>query len=230
MAYTTLLFDLDDTLYASSCGVWQMIRNRMGQYMTERLGMPADEVPVLRSRYFEKYGTTLRGLQHHHQVDVDDYLAYVHDLPLEQYIQPNPALRRLLLSLPQKRWIFTNADANHARRVLSVLDLVDCFDGVIDIRAIEFACKPEEHAFRRALAITGNPDPVSCVLFDDSPSNLAGAFRLGIKTVLVGANDAAHGAASSGVLQNVDLTIPDLLALPQYMPELWPSNHPAPRL
>lgn len=217
MPYTTLFFDVDDTLYASSCGVWRIIRNRMGQYMTERMGLPVDEVPGLRRRYFETYGTTLRGLQRHHQVDTDDYLAYVHDLPLEQYIQPDPELRRLLLSLPQARWIFTNADASHAERVLAVLGVEDCFDGVIDIRAVDFACKPEEAAFQRALAICGDPDPAACVLFDDSLSNLAGARRAGIKTVLVGADGVTPDRSD----HSVDLTIPSLLALPVCMPDLW---------
>ncbi len=58
-------------------------------------------------------GTTMRGLQIHHQIDTDDYLAYVHDLPLHDYLYPNPQLRSLLTSLPQRRWIFTNADADY---------------------------------------------------------------------------------------------------------------------
>jgi pyrimidine 5'-nucleotidase len=139
MSYTTLFFDLDDTLYPGSNGLWALIRERMGWYMVEVLGLPESEVPALRRKYYETYGTTLRGLQIHHQVDVDDYLHYVHDLPLEQFLQPNPELRALLLSLPQQRWIFTNADADHARRVMSVLGVQDCFTGIIDIRAIGFS-------------------------------------------------------------------------------------------
>ena len=46
--------------------------------------LPVEEVDILRRNYFEQYGTTLRGLQIHHQVDTDEYLAYVHDLPLEK--------------------------------------------------------------------------------------------------------------------------------------------------
>ena len=125
MRYTTLLFDLDDTLYDSGNGLWEAIRQRMSQYMIERIGLPAEEVPALRAMYYKKYGTTLRGLQRHFQVDSDDYLAYVHDLPLERYLKPATQLRGLLTSLPQQRWIFTNADANHARRVLSTLELED---------------------------------------------------------------------------------------------------------
>jgi len=213
MRYTTLLFDLDDTLYESGNGLWEAIRQRMSQYMIERIGLPAEDVPVLRAMYFKKYGTTLRGLQRHYQVDSDDYLAYVHDLPLELYLKPAPQLRSLLNSLPQRRWIFTNADAGHAGRVLSKLELADCFEGIIDVRAIQFACKPEPIAYQRALALAGKPRPSQCVMLDDSLSNLGGARQMEITTVLVGKNGAPHPA--------VDYTVPNLLDLPQAVPELW---------
>jgi putative hydrolase of the HAD superfamily len=213
MSYTTLFFDLDDTLYPGSNGLWALIRARMGRYMVEVLGLPESEVPALRRKYYETYGTTLRGLQIHHRVDADDYLHYVHNLPLEQFLQPNPALRALLLSLPQQRWIFTNADADHARRVISVLGLQECFAGTIDIRALDFACKPEPAAYRRALAMVGDPAPEACVLLDDSVSNLAGARQIGFSTVWVGQNGASHPAAQ--------VTLLGLLDLPQKLPSLW---------
>ena len=119
----------------------------------------------------------------------------------------------MLLSLPQQRWIFTNADADHARRVLATLGLVDCFQGIIDVRAIEFACKPEEIAYQRALALVGNPAPGQCVLLEDSATNLAPAHQIGFTTVLISQNGDSHPA--------VDFTIPNLLALPQVMPCLW---------
>ena len=213
MSYTTLFFDLDDTLYPCSSGLWDAIRDRMGLYMKERVGLPEAEIPAIRRHYFMTYGTTLRGLQKHHQVDTDDYLAYVHDLPLEQYIQPNPALHDLLDSLPQRRFIFTNADANHARRVMQVVGVADCFDGIIDVRAIQFACKPELLAYQRALAIAGAPLPRECVLLDDSPVNLAPAHQMGFTTVMLNPDSAADPAAS--------YSIPSLLELPQVLPALW---------
>jgi pyrimidine 5'-nucleotidase len=213
MRYTTLFFDLDDTLYASGNGLWQAISERMNQYMIERLGLPAEDVPALRSMYYHRYGTTLRGLRKYYQVDSDDYLDYVHDLPLERYIKPTPDLRAMLSSLPQRRWIFTNADAGHARRVMAVLGVADCFEGIIDVRAIQFACKPEPVAFQRALALAGNPSPAQCVLLDDSHANLATARQTGMTTVLVRDNGRAHPAA--------DYVLADLLALPQVLPELW---------
>lgn len=213
MAYTTLFFDLDDTLYASSNGLWQAIRDRMGQYMFERVGIPSEEVPALRRHYYQTYGTTLRGLQKHHRVDADDYLAYVHHLPLEHFLSPAPELRAMLLSLPQRRWIFTNADSAHADRVLERLDLKGCFEGVIDVRAIQFACKPETTAYQRALALAENPAPHECILLDDSAANLSTASQMGLTTVWVNPN----GNSDPGL----DYTIRSLLELPTILPELW---------
>ncbi len=213
MHYTTIFFDLDDTIYSSETGLWEAIRARMSQYMFERVGLPWQQIPGLRHYYYKTYGTTLRGLQRHYQVDADDYLAYVHDLPLERYLQPVPELRTMLLSLPQQRLIFTNADADHAQRVLALLGVMDCFDGIIDVRAIQFACKPELVAYQRALALAGNPDPRQCVFLDDSLTNLAPAHQMGFTTVLVGSHTDGNPVAVH--------TISDLSELPKAMPELW---------
>ena len=212
MPYSTLFFDLDDTIYPSTSGLWPAIRERMGRYMWERLNLPKEDVPHLRKFYFETYGTTLRGLQIHHGVDANDYLAYVHDLPLNAYIHRDPPLKEMIKSLPQSKWIFTNADDMHARRVLAELDLTDCFYGIIDVRAIQFACKPEVVAYQRAMALAGEPEPSNCVLLDDSPRNLGPARQLGFFTILVGTNAADASAC---------LSLASLIELPSAMPELW---------
>ena len=90
MRFTTLFFDLDDTLYPASTGLWLAIKDRMNLYMLERLGLPENDIPVLREQYFKMYGTTLRGLQERHKVDKDDFLAFVHDLPLKDFLTPEP--------------------------------------------------------------------------------------------------------------------------------------------
>jgi putative hydrolase of the HAD superfamily len=212
MRPTTLFFDLDGTVYENTNGLWDAIRDRMNQYMYERLNLPPAEVSVLRRKYYESYGTTLRGLQIHHHIDPDEYLAYVHDLPLEAYLKPDAGLRTLLLSLPQMRWIFTNADAAHANRVLTILDIGDCFQGIIDVRALRFHCKPEQQAYLMALELAGESDPHNCVLLDDSSRNLAPAHRLGFTTVLVG-RDGTDPAA--------DYTAARLYDLAGTMPDLW---------
>lgn len=213
MPFSTLFCDLDDTLYPSGNGLWEAIGQRMSRFMIERLRLPEDQVPALRRRYYQTYGTTMRGLQIHHAVNADEYLAYVHDLDLRQFLQPDPVLREIISSLPQKRWIFTNADAAHAGRVISILGLADCFNGIIDVRAIEFACKPERVAYERALTLAGNPSPGGCLLLDDSAANLVPAFEMGMSTIWINREGQLHPCAVR--------TVRKLTELPEAMPELW---------
>jgi len=221
MRFTTLFFDLDDTIYPSSSGLWNAIRDRMGQYMHERFEIPWEEIPRIRTQYLEMYGTTMRGLQKDFEVDVEDYLAFVHDLPLNQYLYPEPAVRSLLLSLPQPKWIFTNADEAHARRVLAVLKLSDCFQGVIDLHALNFSCKPEKETYLRALQIAGQENSTGCILLDDSVRNLAPARDLGFTTVLIHnhVNSLTHFQD-----QAVDYTISHPCELRQVLPALWEQD------
>ncbi len=215
MRFKSLYFDLDDTLYPASSGLWDAIRDRMNIYMQKFIDLPLADIVSLRQRYLEQYGTTLRGLQAHYVVDVDEYLAFVHDLPLEKYIHPDPNLRTLILSLPQRRWIFTNSDHNHANRVLKIIGLDGCFEGIIDIRAIDFACKPDVTAYQRAMKIAGDDDPTQCAIFDDSVRNLAPARELGFYTILVGKN---------GSDPKVDRSISSLHDLKDSMPDLWEKD------
>ena len=213
MSYKTFFFDLDGTLYPNDNGLWEVIGSRMNLYIVERIGIPEDNVSELRRNYYQKYGTTLRGLQIHHQVNPDEYLAFVHDLPLEDYLHPQPALRELLRGLPQNRWIFTNADSDHAFRVLSIQGLADCFEGIIDIRMTNFVCKPDPEAFLRAITIAGNPNKTDCIMADDSVRNLLTANGIGFATILVGESSESNPI--------IDFNVPDLFALPQEVPQLW---------
>ncbi|MCX8061176.1 MAG: pyrimidine 5'-nucleotidase [Anaerolineales bacterium] len=215
MEFEVAFFDLDDTLYDKQSGLWDAIRQRMSLYMHERLGMSWEVIPNLRRHYFETYGTTLRGLQLHHQVDADDYLEYVHDLPLNEYIQPDPELREMLLTLPLRRFIFTNADRDHAKRVLQTLEIADCFEGIIDVRAIHFYCKPEPQAYQIALKIAQIDDAKRCIYLDDSLVNLVEARKLGFYTVLVG---------QDGIAPEVDLSVRQVKELRIKLPSLW-ENH-----
>jgi putative hydrolase of the HAD superfamily len=212
VSYTTIFFDLDDTLYPPANGVWAAIRERMTSYMQEKLGLPREEIAALRRQYYETYGTTLRGLQAHNQVDADDFLAYVHDLPIQDMVQPDPALREFLQSLPLRKFIFTNADAAHAGRILNALRVQDCFDGIIDVRALQFNCKPDLIAYQMALDLAREKSPERCLYLDDAPRNLAPAQALGMYTILVGTVPLQPVAYKS---------LPRPHDLRQAMPELW---------
>jgi pyrimidine 5'-nucleotidase len=213
MKFRCLFFDLDETLYPPSNGLWNAISERMADYMVNRLGVEPDQVHALRRSYFETHGTTLRGLQMHHQVDPLDFLGYVHDIPLHNVLKPDPMLRPLLQSLPQPKWICTNADSNHARRVLQFLGVDDCFEGVVDILESSYTPKPAIHFYQRALELAGECGADQSVFLDDLPNNLAPAREMGFTTVLVRPGTDGHPAAS--------YTVPNIHKLPEVFPELW---------
>ncbi len=197
LSIETLFVDLDDTLYPASSGLWRDIRGRIDVYMRERLGIPAGQVQSVRQAYFEQYGTTLRGLERHYPVDKADFLAFVHDVPLSEYLAPNPKLRALLESIPVRKVIFTNADAAHAGRVLTALGLEGCFDGVVDIWAVSPYCKPMPQSFEIALQQAGNPNPRRCIILDDMPRTVRAARDLGMFSILVSENGATNAEADA---------------------------------
>jgi pyrimidine 5'-nucleotidase len=184
--FTTIFFDLDDTLYPSATGLWEAIKERMNLYMRERMGIPAQDIPRLRESYFLEYGTTLRGLQARHGVDAQDFLAFVHDLPLQEYLRPAPDLREIIDSLKVRKVIFTNADAPHARRVLKALGLQDCFEKVVDVHAVAPYCKPMPESFQIAMQVAGESDPRRCMMIDDLPHTTKAAREAGLFAVLFG--------------------------------------------
>src|SRR5512136_2568587 len=105
MRFSTFFFDLDETLYPHNNGLWAEIRLRINAYLRDRMGFPPDQIESLRDGYFKEYGTTLRGLQAHYQVDTDDYLAFVHDVPIHLYLHPDPELRAAIQAVPGKKFI-----------------------------------------------------------------------------------------------------------------------------
>lgn len=183
--YEYLVMDLDDTLYPRSAGLMNEIVRRIRLYMTDRMGLSEDEAAALRKRYLSQYGTALRGLQIERHVDAHDYLAFVHDVPLADYVTPAPQLDAMLDRIPLPKAIFTNADAAHANRVMERLGVTRHFDKIVDIRALDYNCKPNPEAYQILCSILG-VSPQACILVEDMARNLRPARELfGMTTVLV---------------------------------------------
>ncbi|XP_022755800.1 uncharacterized protein C24B11.05-like [Durio zibethinus] len=130
--YQCLLFDLDDTLYPLSSGLSREVTKNIQEYMIKKLGLEEENVPELCASLYKYYGTTMAGLKAiGYDFDYDDFHGFVHGRLPYKMLKPDPVLRNLLLSLPVRKVIFTNADKNHAARVLNRLGLEDCFEGII---------------------------------------------------------------------------------------------------
>jgi putative hydrolase of the HAD superfamily len=118
-----------------------------------------------------------------HDVDPHDFLADVHDIPLDR-VKSDERLARLLPLLPGRRFLFTNGDAPYARRVLEAIGVHQHFEQLHDIHASELRPKPDPHGYELLCARFGI-NPKRALLADDMVQNLAPAKRLGMMTVWV---------------------------------------------
>ncbi len=187
-------FDLDNTLYPASSGLMKEIGNRINLFMVERLGIAKSEVSKTRDELLRAFGTTLNALRRRYTVDPDEFLDFVHDIPLAAYLHFDPALDQMLGRLAIRKIVFTNADAKHARRVLSRLGILRHFESIIDIHMLDFVNKPDRRAYLTALDFV-SARPEECLLVEDMMANIIPAMKLGMITVLVreGARiDGAH--------------------------------------
>lgn len=209
MTYTTILFDLDDTLYTPGNGIWEQISQRIHQYMVTYCHILPEHASDVRKTYFRKYGTTMRGLVIHHHIDPAHYLDFVHDFDLSSMIAYDPALYELFTNLPYEKYIFTNASRGHAERVLRLLKIQDFFLSIVDVMNIQPFCKPMPEAFYKALDIL-QKEPGECIFIDDSLRNLDQAKALGFFTI--------HPNTDITQVTQPHTTISSLLHLPDVLP------------
>jgi putative hydrolase of the HAD superfamily len=187
-----LIFDLDETLYPRQAGLMQEIGVRINRYLIENLHLPQDQANELRQRYYHQHGTALRGLVvERPEVDPEEYLHFVHDIRLTDYLRPDPELAQMLRSIPLAKVIFTNATVEHARSVLSILGIADQFADIIDVRRMEYVSKPNAEAYARLLNILQARGD-ECILIEDSARNLLPGKALGMTTILVDSDECAE--------------------------------------
>lgn len=208
-----LLFDLDDTLYPTSSGMMQEISLRMSEFMVEKVGIPRSDVERVRHDYWDRYGTTLRGLYIERHIDAQAFLDFVHDVRVETYLKPDTRLATMLTQLPQVKQVFTNAPADYARRVLAALGIENYFERIFDINFLKYQSKPTPVAYSQVLAALG-VSGTECLFVDDTARNLSPARALGMKTVLV--KGSPHGLSNDGA----DAVIETIYDLPQTLPRL----------
>lgn len=209
-----VIFDLDETLYPRDAGLMQQIGMRITRYLIDRLKLSEVDAGLLRQRYFLQYGTALRGLIiERSDANPEDYLQFVHDIPLTNYIGPNPALAAMLRSIDLPKVIFTNATIEHARKVMDILGIADNFSKIIDIRMIDYISKPDRRAYEKMLTSI-NVRPDECILVEDSARNLLPAKALGLKTILVDSEDCAE----------VDYCVKDILGVKEAVDECIKHN------
>ena len=199
-----LLLDVDNTLYAPTCGVVDRVDGLINRYLTERVGIAPDEVDGIRRRLWSDYGTTLHGLMYRHGIDPDDYLRFVHDVELGDVLAADPALATMLARIPMLKVAVTNGSAAHARGVLDCLGVRGLFFRVYGLERLAFVPKPYVQAYHLVLADL-HAHGRDCVFVEDRAVNLRAARQLGMGTVHVRDGGAPAPDADVSVASILDL-------------------------
>lgn len=200
------IFDLDNSLYPASADLFALIDLRMGDYIRRLLGCNAEDARRVQKGYFRDHGTTLAGLMREHGVDPHDFLGFVHDVDLAR-LTADPVLVAGLDALPGRKFVFTNASEDYARRVLDRLGLAYAFDGLHDIHAMAYVPKPDPSGYAAICARYGI-DPARALFADDMARNLAPAKAIGMTTLWV--NNGSEQAGGLAAPDFVDYRTGDI--------------------
>jgi putative hydrolase of the HAD superfamily len=179
----TWVFDLDNTLYPHTANLWEQVDNRITTWIADHFGVDGLSARAIQKHYYQRHGTSLRGLMMDEGVTPDGFLDFVHDID-HSGLLPDPALGLALASLPGRKLIFTSGSRRHAENVIARLGITSHFEDVFDIVSAEFVPKPARTTYERFLERHG-VSPERAAMFEDLSRNLEVPAALGMRTVLV---------------------------------------------
>lgn len=245
--YECLLFDVDDTLYPLSSGLSKECTKNIEEYMVQQLGIQKDGVVEMNQFLYRNYGTSMAGLKAiGYEFDNDHYHRLVHGrLPYDN-LKRDPVLRNLLLSLPIRKVIFSNADEVHVAKVLSRLGLEGCFERIICFETLNSfdsnTASDDDSEFDSKSSTNSDTDdappplPVTSILCKPSPQAFEYALKIAnidpkrtlffddsIRNIKTGKSNGLHtvlvGSSNRG--NGVDYALESIHNIREALPELW---------
>jgi len=184
MPFDLAVIDLDNTLYSADSGVFARMDKRMTAFVANELNVDASEANRLRVKYWKQYGTTLRGMMLHHDMQPEAFLHDVHDIDAHELLEKDDALNVALARLPGRKVIHTNGIREHAERILETLGIAHHFAAIYDIRFNRYIPKPCQETLASLIKAEGFR-PERTLVVDDMADNLQVAKALGCKTVWI---------------------------------------------
>lgn len=207
-----ILFDLDNTLYDQTSGLLQRIDRRIDEYLRERCALVGADIHDMRVGYWQRYGTTLEGLLAEHPgTNAKGYLDFIQDVPVEEMLGTDPRLGETLSRIETPKAVFTNSSEDYARRVLNALGVIGHFTHVSGLDTRGCVSKPNLRAYHDILGMLG-VQASECLFVEDTVGNLQVAKSLGMRTVLISAEENAE----------VDYVIPTVYLLDEALRKMRP--------
>lgn len=179
----TWIFDLDNTLHDADYGIFPSLDRAMTQYIMRELGLDEADAQTLRSRYYLRYGATMRGMFRHHGIKPDRFLQETHRvdelIPLMQW---DRRVNAILERLPGNKILLSNGPQNYIERVTRRMAIRHHFSAMYGVERVHYLPKPHRRPFLTVCA-RHKLDPARCIMVEDSLDNLRTAKALGMRTV-----------------------------------------------
>lgn len=201
------IFDLDETLYRPETGISEQIMNRMTDFLMMEYGWDYDYAKKIQKEYYYEYGSTLKGLIHHQDLEVAKrFETFSHDVDLS-HIEKNDALNKALKKLPGKKYILTTSQKVYAEKMLNAMGILDNFELIWDLEATDYIAKPNPHPYQKML-VEAEMNPEQTAMFEDSYKNIVGAKNLGLKTVWI--DNGKSSISNSNDTDKTDESVVDI--------------------
>jgi pyrimidine 5'-nucleotidase len=219
-----IFFDCDDCLYFDGWKTANQLTKKIDTWCVNH-GLLEGQAYSL----YKTYGTALRGLLAEGYIDntddaIDEFLQDVHDVPVRDLLQPDQALREMLLRIDPTipKYIFTASVRDHASRCIQALGISDLFVDIIDCKACNLETKHSHHSFYSAMQIAGldvNVDAEHCLFFDDNIKNIEAARNIGWRSILVGR--VGRDCGEPITTEHAENEIDRIHHIPTILPELF---------
>ena len=180
------IFDLDNTIYDIKLGLFKKISERITNFIVSKYSLDIDEAKKIQKKYYLEYGLTLRGLILEKNLNPEEFLDYVHDVEHPE-LKKDKYLKSKIEKLKGKKIIFTNATSKHAEKILTILEIRELFDQIIDIKDLDYIPKPDKRSYQKLLECL-NVDKEQLkkgIFLEDTVKNLIPAKELGMTTVWI---------------------------------------------
>lgn len=179
-----LIFDVDNTLYQAGDLVDRMEDVIIKKFFAIKLSVNENEAWQIIQDIRSRYHYDVDALEGEYPFSKYEFMETACRVDMS-FLKPNYELNSFLHMLPQTKIIFTDNTVNHAKDVFNAIGVDEnVFDDIFDAHAMKYTFKRKKEAFNMMLD-RFKLKATSCIMFEDSITNLKMASNFGMTTVLI---------------------------------------------
>lgn len=178
MKKTTIISDLDGTLYPKSNGLTCQIDNLADSFLSSATGMSKNEL-IRLEKIYPNILDALKVLQ----IPKKTYYTNVHNKLDYSVLKPNTEMNNLLASMKLNLFVVSLSPAEHIKRVLSLLQLENLVTGAFSIS--QEISSNKGNCYKNILQKYNLSEDTVCVVGDNYLLDIEPAKRLNLSTALI---------------------------------------------